>query len=168
MKPLFAAFAFLMTTTCFSQSTPPANPCKDPAVSQFDFWIGDWELTWGDTLPGRNHVERIMGGCTVQENFYDPKLKYSGKSWSVYSAPAKRWMQTWVDSNGGYISLSGGMKGDSMILATQMRETPQGKMVSRMVYYNIKKDSFDWSWEGSSDGGATWKVNWLIHYRRRN
>jgi hypothetical protein len=45
MKLLFTALAFLMALGCISQSTPPANPCKDPAVSQFDFWVGDWELT---------------------------------------------------------------------------------------------------------------------------
>jgi hypothetical protein len=167
MKWLLSLIAVCIVSVCIAQSTPPPNPCKDPAVSQFDFWVGDWDLTWADTLHGSNKVERIMGGCTVQENFYDPKMKFSGKSWTVYSVPAKRWMQTWVDSNGGYIALSGGMKGDSMILSTQMRETPQGKMVSRMIYYNIKKDSFDWSWEGSSDGGVTWKQNWLIHYKRK-
>jgi len=36
-----------------------------------------------------------------------------------------------------------------------------------MVYYNIKPDSFEWSWEASTDGGSTWKQNWLIHYRRK-
>jgi len=40
------------------------------------------------------------------------------------------------------------------------------KMTNRMVYYNIKQDSFDWSWEASTNGGKTWKQNWLIHYKR--
>jgi len=39
--------------------------------------------------------------------------------------------------------------------------------MTRMIFYNIKKDSFDWSWEASTDGGATWKSNWLIHYKRK-
>jgi hypothetical protein len=168
MKWLFSAIAVFMVINCFAQATPPPNPCKDPAVSQFDFWVGNWELTWADSLHGTNHVERIMDGCTVQENFNDPQMKFSGKSWSVYSVPRKQWQQTWVDNNGGYIVLFGGMQGDSMVLSTPMRETPKGKITSRMVYYNIKKDSFDWSWEASMDGGMTWKVNWLIHYKRRS
>jgi hypothetical protein len=167
MKMLFSVLAVLLATQTFGQSTPPPNPCKDPAVSQFDFWVGDWDLTWADTLHGTNKVERIMGGCTVQENFYDPKMKFSGKSWSVYSVQRKLWQQTWVDTNGGYIVLSGGMQGDSMVLTTPPRSIPNGTSVSRMVYYNIKKDSFDWSWEASTDGGKSWKQNWLIHYKRK-
>jgi hypothetical protein len=42
-----------------------------------------------------------------------------------------------------------------------------GKLISRMVYYNIKSNSFDWSWEASTDGGKLWKQNWLIHYERK-
>jgi len=26
---------------------------------------------------------------------------------------------------------------------------------------------FDWNWERSDDGGATWQVNWNIHYTRK-
>jgi hypothetical protein len=37
----------------------------------------------------------------------------------------------------------------------------------RMVFTNIKPDSFDWRWEASTDGGKTWQVNWPIHYKRK-
>jgi hypothetical protein len=83
------------------------------------------------------------------------------------------WQQTWIDSNGGYINLTGGMNGDSMILFTEERTvpasvSPTGKLKNRMVYYNIRKDAFDWSWEASTDGGKSWKSNWLIHYKRKS
>ena len=36
-----------------------------------------------------------------------------------------------------------------------------------MVFKNITHDEFDWSWEGSKDGGKTWTVVWPIHYKRK-
>ena len=142
-------------------------PCVAPEASQFDFWIGDWNLTWNDSLHGTNHIEKIMGGCTVQENFVDPSTNFTGKSWSVYNPNYKVWQQTWVDNQGGYIALTGNMEDGKMILKTQERQTPKGKMQSRIVYYNITKDSFDWNWEASTDDGNNWKLNWKIHYDRK-
>lgn len=158
-------------TTAFAQ-TNNQKPCSAPQASEFDFWLGDWNLTWGDTLHGTNHIEKMFGNCTVHENFSDAAAKYLGQSWSVYNANYKIWQQTWVDNAGGYTQVSGGMVGDSMILTTQERKvpvnvSPSGKMISRMVYYNIKPDSFDWSWQASTDGGQTWKPNWQIHYERK-
>ena len=169
MKMVFVcAFVFAFSIS-HSQNQ---KPCSAPEASQFDFWIGEWDASWGDTLKGHNKIEKLYGNCTVHENFTDPKLNFLGQSWSVYNANYKIWQQTWVDNNGGYIHLTGGMKGDSMILATDERNVPvsnsaTGKLKNRMVYYNIKKDAFDWSWEASTDGGKTWKSNWLIHYKRK-
>ena len=30
--------------------------------TQFDFWLGEWDCTWGDDGAGRNRVERILDG----------------------------------------------------------------------------------------------------------
>ena len=148
------------------------KPCSAPEISQFDFWVGDWVATWSDTLHGTNRIEKMFGNCTIHENFSDPKLGYLGQSWSVYNTNYKQWQQTWVDNQGGYIVLTGGMVADSMILSTAerivpARVSPTGKLINRMVFYNIKSNSFDWSWQASADGGATWKTNWLIHYKRK-
>ena len=162
------AAAFLLLLLLFQQAgAQNAAPCSAPEVKQFDFWVGDWTATWADTLHGTNHVERIMDGCTVQENFTDPQKKYSGKSWTVYNAALKQWQQTWIDNQGAYIALTGGLVGDSMILTTAERVTPKGTMIARMVFYHITPASFDWSWEASTDSGLTWKPAWQIHYTRR-
>ena len=107
----------------------------------------------------------------MHENFMNAKTGFMGQSWSVYNANYKQWQQTWVDNQGGYITLTGGMVADSLILTTAERTVPAsmsatGKMTNRMVYYNIKPDSFDWSWQASTNGGKTWKQNWLIYYKR--
>jgi hypothetical protein len=171
MRFLYIIVCVCICVPSFAQA-PNQKPCSLPEASQFDFWVGDWVANWGDTLHGTNHVEKMFGNCAVHENFFDPHTNFFGQSWSVYNANYKMWQQTWVDSQGGYIALTGGMVGDSMVLTTAERAvptkiSPTGKIITRMVYYNIQPCSFDWSWEASTDGGKTWKQNWLIHYKRR-
>ena len=39
----------------------------------FDFWVGTWDLTWeasdGTSETGTNHIEKILDGKVIQENF---------------------------------------------------------------------------------------------------
>lgn len=147
-------------------------PCSSPESSQFDFWIGEWNLAWSDSLHGTNRIEKFFGNCTIHENFSDQRSGYLGQSWSVYNPNYKQWQQTWVDNQGGYIALTGGMVADSMILKTEERTVPvsisaTGKIINRMVFYNITPNSFDWSWEASVDGGKSWTPKWQIHYTRK-
>jgi hypothetical protein len=165
-------FLTLTSTSAFISFSQNKKPCAAPQASQFDFWVGEWNLTWNDTLHGSNRIEKLYGNCTLHENFSDPKLNYLGQSWSVYNTNRNQWQQTWIDNMGGYIALTGGMAGDSMVLVTAEQKvpvnvSPTGRLTSRMVYYNIKQDSFDWSWEASTDGGLLWKPNWRIHYERK-
>src|SRR6478672_7859449 len=136
---LHILFLSLITGFSFAQATNQ-KPCSTPEASQFDFWVGDWNLTWSDSLHGSNRVEKLFGNCTVHENFSDPKLNYLGQTWSVYNPTTNTWQQTWIDNMGGYIALTGGMSGDSMVLTTAektvpVKFSPSGKLISRMVFY---------------------------------
>src|SRR5215213_10042444 len=121
MRSVFTFLLLVCIQVSFAQNT---KPCSTPEASQFDFWIGEWTATWSDTLHATNRIEKMFGNCTVHENFSDPKLNYLGQSWSVYNANYKQWQQTWVDNNGGYIHLTGGVVADSMILSTEERTVP--------------------------------------------
>jgi len=48
---------------------------------QFDFWLGEWDCTWGDDGKATNHIQRIMDNKVIQENFTNPALR--GMSLSV-------------------------------------------------------------------------------------
>ena len=156
---------------CTVFAAPAQNtqkPCTAPEASQLDFWVGNWDLYSADTLTGNNTVHKLMDGCTVQENFSNARSGYLGKSWSVYNPMSKLWQQTWVDNQGGYIALTGTFEEGKMTLSTASRKLPNGKeIISRMIYYNIGKENFDWDWQSSTDAGASWKSNWKIHYVRK-
>ena len=168
-KYLVLALTIIISIIADGQNADTQKPCSAPEASQFDFWIGDWDLTWNDTSHGTNSIHKIMGGCTVSENFYDPSMNYSGNSWSVFNPRLGIWQQTWVDNQGGYIALKGKFENGEMTLTTDTRKAPDGKdVIFRMVFYNIASNKFDWRWESTKDNGSTWKTNWLIHYKRKS
>ncbi|HWJ90447.1 MAG TPA: hypothetical protein VNR87_05010, partial [Flavisolibacter sp.] len=98
------AYALLQVTMMHAQTN--TLPCSAAQAAQFDFWLGEWNLTWSDSLHGTNRIEKLFGNCIVHENFNDPRGNFSGQSWSVYNVPTGLWRQTWVDNQGGYITLT--------------------------------------------------------------
>jgi hypothetical protein len=153
-----------------TQGVPPAAPA---GPRQFDFWLGDWDVTWAGASPeageqhGRNRVEAILDGRVVLENFDGrPSAPLQGLSVSVYNAALAQWRQTWVDNTGNYWAFAGRFAEGRMILSTMVER--DGRPIHlRMVWFNLAPDSLDWHWERSSDGGQTWTVLWALHYTRR-
>lgn len=150
-------------------------PCSTPEARQFDFWLGDWDLTWpADQMGGesdeigrgRNSLTRLFDDCVIEENFMTEDAGFRGHSVSVYDVNAGLWRQTWVDSAGGYISLTGGMEDSVMVLATEPKATESGVVIHRMVFGDIESDSLEWAWQRTADGGGTWSDLWNISYRR--
>jgi len=139
---------------------------KLPPEKQLDFWLGEWNVSWGENQHGTNRVEQVLDGRVIQESFDgSPAIDFRGKSWSVYSAKRGIWQQTWVDTEGNYWNFTGGVEGDTFFFATD--DVVEGKPVRlRMVFYNIDRDTLDWRWE-RSENGETWQVLWQIHYLRK-
>lgn len=155
-----------------AQSDNQQKPCSQPEASQFDFWLGEWDVSWedqnGNTQHGTNIIGKVLDGCVVEENFNgNPGMAFLGKSHSVYNRFTKKWHQTWVDNSGGYLDFIGGMEGDKMILSRSYTN-PQGQEIhQRMVWYDIGEDQLEWNWERSTDGGENWTLLWNIHYERK-
>lgn len=130
---------------------------------EFDFWLGEWDVYWGDKH-GTNHIERILDGAVIQENFEGDGLV--GISVSTLSKEDNRWHQTWVDNTGSYLDFSGEFKDEKMVLIRD--GIVEGKRVKqRMVWHNITDATFLWNWERSDDGGATWREMWKLEYKRK-
>lgn len=163
-----AVFLAAISMTTVAQDEPEqVPPCAEPEASQFDFWVGEWNLSWGDSGQGKNVITRELGGCVIEENFTTlDDQPFVGRSLSVFDKHTKKWKQTWVDNSGGYLDFTGGMEGNRMILMRQARPVGKEPFLQRMVFYNIEADSLDWNWEKSTDGGETWENLWHIHYVR--
>ena len=166
-KSLFVIVLLLIPVISIAQQNA-VPPCSAEEFSQFDFWIGEWSLTWSDTLHGSNSITKPFDQCVVMENFDShPSGQFKGMSVSTYSIQEKKWKQTWVDNSGGYLDFTGGMVADSMILSREAIGKEGNKLLQRMIWYNITDKSFDWDWQRSDDDGKSWKTNWQIAYQRK-
>jgi hypothetical protein len=146
------------------------SKCGCDDCHQLDFWIGEWKVQWdnpdGTSSEGTNTINLILNGCVIQENFDgNPGVDFKGKSFSVYNHTKKIWQQTWVDTEGNYMVFTGSKEDEKMTLSRKIMYEGN-EITQRMVFYNIKEDSFDWNWEASKDNGKTWKLNWKLKYTR--
>ena len=141
-------------------------PCSSPEARQFDFWLGEWEVTWGEGQRGSNHIQAVLDGCVILENFDGgDSMTLRGMSVSAFDPQSAHWRQTWVDNDGTYLDFTGAVQGENMILARTF--TRAGKvLMQRMVFRDIKPDSLIWDWQRSTDQGKTWENLWTIFYRR--
>lgn len=153
--------------TAFAEEATAPQPCSTPEYRQLDFWVGNWEVSWtdqkGDRQTGSNVITIEKDGCVIEENFEIPG--FVGNSLSMYHKPYGGWRQMWVDNQGGLFDLTGGPDEEGFQL-TMIRLNEKAPHL-RMIWRNIEKDSLDWHWQGSPDGGATWEDKWVLHYERK-
>ena len=140
----------------------------------FDFWVGDWNVTWtnGDGTRGkaRNRIVKSTDGRLIEEHFEqdpgDPPPLLRGRSISVLHQGSGLWKQAWADNQGGFFALTASVEGGKRVFATELRADGDKLRGQRMVFYAIRPESFSWDWEGTSDGGRSWTLLWRLEYRR--
>lgn len=161
--PQFAALAKVVDRN--------AHPCGDPVFSQFDFWIGDWDVTsTADGLPrGTSHIAKEMDGCVVWENWKSLGSPYFGKSYNTYDVNLKRWEQYWVDNGAGVMFFHGNLKDGVMDYWTDDVPQPDGKVLRRhLQFFNLAPGKVRQFSQGSTDGGKTWTVEYDLTYNRHS
>jgi hypothetical protein len=151
-----------------SQSTPPppaAVGCKAPEFTQFDFWLGEWEVfAPNGTRAGTNSITRDHGGCVLVERWTGTR-GLNGSSFNIYTPATRKWHQVWVDNSGTLLQLEGEfvdgamrMQGDGL--------TAKGAMLNRITWTPQGDGSVRQFWEISTDKGQTWQVSFDGVYRK--
>ena len=145
-----------------------ASPCAArPEAAQFDFWLGEWNVTNAQGQPvGTNRIQRILGQCVVFEE-YSEHLGSGGKSFNVYDAQTNRWQQTWVDAQGGMLHFTGVFKDGAMRLTGTGRNAEGKPVLYRMSYTPQADGKVRQLWESSNDDGKTWAVAFDGWYARK-
>lgn len=147
---------------------PAAPPCSAPEYHQFDFWLGDWEVTTPDGKPaGTNLVTRPLGDCVLQEHWKGVG-GMAGESYNIYDSVSGRWHQTWVTDRGGYLALEGGRVNGNMVLTGSARVLAGKPTLDRITWTPRSANEVHQVWEQSTDAGRTWSVVFHGVYRRRH
>ena len=142
-----------------------AQKVAAPERSQFDFWLGSWRVYQeiGAEVSGRNEIAWVLDDAVLQERFTAGTDPFAGWSFSVPVA-GRGWVQTWVDSTGGYLDFAGGWLGDRMVLE---RATGQADPVrQRMTWHCISRDALLWDWAYLAEGRSEWDLKWRLRYER--
>lgn len=148
-------------------ATPP--PCAGSEFRTLDFWVGDWiaEDEAGKPI-GTNRITRDeYGACVITEHFRMNDGSLVGHSVSMYRPGLKQWRQNWVDDQGGYFDLVGGpVTGGDHIFVFENKRVTDKQQFQRMIWQDVKPDSFVWRWQNRVKDSDPWKDSWVIHYRR--
>jgi len=142
-----------VSTMVFSQASAP---CQSELHSQFDFWVGEWEVydSATDSLLGRSQIRRILGGCVIEEHWRG-QSGTSGKSFNTLNPSDSTWTQFWVDNTGASHTFVGRFSDGNM----QMRGGSTSDTLFRMIYYpSADGRTVRQVWERKSAPDAQWQV----------
>ncbi|UCD24243.1 MAG: hypothetical protein JSW51_14670 [Gemmatimonadota bacterium] len=151
-----------------ADSTDQPKPCSAPEYRQFDFWIGEWDVTNPQGQPAGNSViTKTLDGCVIHEAWQSASSPFAGYSHNIYDAGRKVWHQSWVDNTGLLLQLDGEYEGGKMILVGERPAAEGGSVLNRISWEKISDDEVRQLWESSSDGGKTWQVLFDGKYVRK-
>jgi len=138
----------------------PASPCSSAEYRQFDFWIGDWNVSSDGQQAGTNSIHPVHRGCALQEDWQGAgEGGISGSSFNIYDKASGKWHQTWVDANGTLLSLDGGLADGVMVLSGQRpAREGSGTALHRISWTPNADGSVRQLWEVSQDDGGSWSV----------
>jgi hypothetical protein len=169
---MHGVFSVLVASPALAQQPPapaakPPAPCSAPEHRQFDFWVGDWEVTTPDGKPaGSNLITRELGGCVLHEH-WKGRGGMLGESFNVYSPATRKWHQTWVDDRGTLLLLDGAFENGAMLLRGAERTVAGKPTLDRITWTPKGGDEVHQVWEQSNDGGRAWSTVFHGVYRRR-
>ncbi|MCL4248051.1 MAG: DUF1579 family protein [Anaerolineae bacterium] len=162
-----------------------ALPAPDEHMQQLAWFIGEWDVH-SRTLMNAETNEWLeedlhtihtyeLGGNLVFEHFFGPLGGDPFEAWSLrkYNPNNERWEQRWVDTSpGGFADWIGSFDPETNTFTGYARRFLNddleiaGERAYREVFDNITENSFNWRFEQTEDGGATWTVTWTLDYVR--
>ena len=154
-----------------AQQTPvSAKPCSGPEFRTLDFWVGDWvaQDQNGQAI-GTNRITRDeYGDCVITEHFRLGDGSMIGHSVSIYRPGLKQWRQTWVDSQNSFFDLVGGpVSGSDHVFVFENKRVTDAQPFQRMIWEDVKPDSFTWRWQSRAKADQPWADSWVILYKRK-
>ncbi|MDX2361481.1 MAG: hypothetical protein QNK23_11795 [Crocinitomicaceae bacterium] len=171
MKSVFLILSLLLITkSSLAQGEQPDCNCCTEEYDHFDFWIGEWEVfnLKGDVV-GTNSITAIQGNCVLQENWTSASGG-TGTSLNFYDNKNQTWNQLWIDNSGNKLDITGGLKGNQMIMLSEEKYNTQNDVhfIDRITWTPNENESVRQHWERTTDNGITWKTLFDGLYKRKS
>lgn len=172
-KPSRALWLGIALFLCAQQS--PAARAQPPGAKpghcgkeqrQFDFWVGEWDVTAQGRKVATSKISLLEGGCIVLEQ-YTQGDGYTGQSFNYYNPTLGRWRQVWVDRGGSISEFSGEYRDGAIRFEGVSYPPGQARVLRRMIIFNLARDEVRQLSYRSTDDGQTWHVNYDFLYVRK-
>lgn len=148
------------------------NPEAPEDTSQFGFMIGNFNCSDSLLTQGQWKASKatwnsafILNGHAVKDTYRNED--FAGTSIRFYNSKKKKWDVYFFGMPGGHTGLWEGEQEGNQMIMRQLRKGPNGEQIeSRLTFYNIRDNSFDWKgefWNLESDEVT---VNWKIKATR--
>ncbi|HZF16685.1 MAG TPA: hypothetical protein VE046_12140 [Steroidobacteraceae bacterium] len=163
-----ASILFALTTLALADApVQPPPACSAALYRQFDFWVGDWNVTQNGKPAGTNRIDRILGGCALLEHWAGAGGSV-GNSLNYYDATRAVWHQTWIDNQGSPLELEGKLAGGNMVLTGNTLDATSGATVINRLTWTPRADgTVRQHWEISTDGAKSWTTAFDGLYTRK-
>lgn len=149
MKIILLISALLSHFWLFSQNQNPC-PCCTENHSQFDFWLGNWEVTdTAGTVVGYNTIVKEQNNCLLKESWTSAKGKFTGTSFNYFESTNGKWHQLWIDNAGSQLNLTGGIEDGKMVLKSSLFTDKSGMEKQHQI-----------TWTPYNDGSVRQK--WIV------
>jgi hypothetical protein len=151
----------------------PQRPqgCSSPEARQFDFWLGEWDVSPSGSASGATIAESSITladqGCVVIEH-WRPFGGAHGHSLNMYDPATQSWHQSWMSAAPLRTEYRGRFENGVMSFEalTPLPDAPEGAR-SRMNFLAIDSNTVRQWGEQLNAGAAEWTVTWDLTYRRR-
>jgi hypothetical protein len=160
----------LILLFCLLTSSLPAQQpshCASASHRQFDFWIGEWQVS--DSLGrrlGSNRIERVLDGCVLHESWFGA-TGARGHSFNTFDPGDNKWRQTWVDNEGTVLMIAGGIVNGEMVMEGERRLADGTQTLERITWTPNADGTIRQLWQSSRDRGMRWSIVFDGLYRRR-
>lgn len=134
-------------------AAPPPPACDTEEHHQFDFWIGEWNVTQNGQPAGHNIIRRVHN-CALFENWTSAQGNFTGSSLNIYDRITGRWHQTWVDVGGTLLQIDGGLADGKMVMSSLPAAGDNGSpaLHNRITWTPNEDGSVLQTWDTSPDG----------------
>ncbi len=140
--------------------------CTAPEYRQFDFWVGDWdvsEISASTRVIAHARVDLVLDSCVLWER-YDGADGSKGQSFSVYDASRRVWHQSWATNRGQLLVIEGDLKNGEMILSGTDRTLDGNVRIVRGTWKPVKEGVRETAVR-STDAGKTWDLWFDLIFR---
>lgn len=182
---LFAALAISLASASASAQTGDQSMTDHTANDHRNDWawlVGSWNVRHRrlkERLANNTEWEEFNGTCTmwptlnghgnVDDNWLDlPTGAYRAVGLRAFNPETQQWAIWWLDERSPN-SLGEPVRGSfsNGVGEFSADDTLRGQPIRvRFRWSEIAANSARWEQAFSPDGGATWEVNWVMHFTR--